>query len=184
MTLDPDTPIVLIGMPGSGKSTVGVRLARACGRRFVDSDRAIEQHCGVPVATIFEYEGEEGFRRRESAILAELLCARATVIATGGGAILAPSNRELLAARAFVVYLEVSLAELWRRVRRNRARPLLQTSDPKGRLAQLLGERAPIYETLADLTIASARQSAAQMAADIIDRLPAALQPPEARIAP
>lgn len=184
MALEPDTPIVLIGMPGSGKSTVGRRLATALGRSFLDSDVEIEQSCGVPVATIFEYEGEEGFRRRESAALAQLMRKPATVIATGGGAILAQHNRELIAALGYVVYLEVSPAELWRRVRKNRARPLLQTSDPRDSLARLLEARAPLYASLANLTIASARQSAAQMATDIIVRLPPPLRGPEAGISP
>ncbi len=184
MALEPDTPIVLIGMPGSGKSTVGRRLASALGRTFVDSDVEIERNCGVPVATIFEYEGEEGFRRRESATLAELVRKPATVIATGGGAILAQHNRELISALGYAVYLEVSLSELWRRVRKNRARPLLQTSDPRDSLARLLDARAPLYAALADLTIASARQSATQMAADIIVRLPPPLRGPEAGTSP
>ncbi len=178
MTPEPDTPIVLIGMPGSGKSTVGRRLAAALGRRFVDSDRELERHCGVPVATIFEYEGEPGFRRREAAIIAELLAEPGTVLATGGGSVVSPDTRALLAARGYVVFLEVTLAELWRRVRRNSNRPLLQTSDPHARLAQLWADRTPWYREIADLTVFGARQPAGQMVADIIAQLPVGLQLP------
>ncbi len=176
MTLEPDTPIVLIGMPGSGKSTIGRRLAATLDRRFVDSDREIERHCGVSVTTIFEYEGEEGFRRREAAIIAELIRDPGTVLATGGGSVVSQDNRELLAAEGYVVFLDVSLAELWRRVRRNRNRPLLQASDPHARLAQLCAERTPLYRGVADLIVSGARQPAAQMVADIIAQLPAPLQ--------
>lgn len=176
MTLEPDTPIVLIGMPGSGKSTIGRRLAEALGRQFFDSDREIESHCGVSVATIFEYEGEEGFRRRESAVIAELIARPATVLATGGGAVLSADNRALLAARGYVIFLDVTLAELWRRVRRNRNRPLLQGSDPHARLAQLRADRTPFYLEVADLIVAGARQPAGQLVADIIARLPESLR--------
>ena len=178
MALESDTPIVLIGMPGSGKSTVGRRLAAALARRFVDSDHEIERHCGVPIAMIFEYEGEEGFRRRETAVLTDLIRSPAIVLATGGGVVLSPSNRDLIGALGYAVYLQVSIAELWRRVRKISTRPLLQTADPRARLTQLLDERAPLYAALADLTIVNSRQSAAQMAADIIERLPGPLQRP------
>lgn len=176
MTLEPDTPIVLVGMPGSGKSTVGRRLAEALGRRFVDSDREIERHCGVSVATIFEYEGEEGFRRREAAVIAQLIGEPRTVLATGGGSLLRQETRALLAARGYVIFLDVSLAELWRRVRRNRNRPLLQGDDPHARLAQLCADRTPLYREAAALTVSGARQPAAQMVADIIAHLPEPLQ--------
>lgn len=176
MTLEPDTPIVLIGMPGSGKSTVGRRLAAALGRRFVDSDREIERHCGVSVTTIFEYEGEEGFRRREAALIAELIGEPGTVLATGGGSVVSQETRAVLAAQGYVVFLEVSLAELWRRVRRNRNRPLLQASDPHARLAQLCADRTPLYRGIADLTVSGARQPAVQLVADIIAQLPEPLQ--------
>lgn len=178
MRVEPITPIVLVGMPGSGKSTVGHRLAAALGRRFVDSDQEIERRSGVPIAMIFEYEGEEGFRRREAAALAELIRSPAIVLATGGGVVVSQSNRDLIGALGYAVYLQVSIAELWRRVRKSCTRPLLQTADPRARLTQLLAERAPLYAALADLTIVSSRQSAAQMAADIIERLPEPLQRP------
>ncbi len=165
-------PIVLVGMMGSGKSTVGRRLAARLGRRFVDSDKAIESRCGVPIATIFELEGEEGFRRRESAVIDELSRLPGVVLATGGGAVTRDENRRLLAERGFVVFLQASATDLWQRLRRDRSRPLLQTADPRARIAELVAARDPLYLGIADLTIASARQPVEELVTDIIGRLP------------
>ena len=167
----PSRPLVLVGMPGSGKSTVGRRLARRLGRPFVDADRELEVRCGVSIATMFEIEGEPGFRERESRLLEELLGDPALVIATGGGAVLAATNRDAMRRRGRVVYLQASLAELWTRVRHDRKRPLLQGTDGRARLAALLDARTPLYEEIAELTVRSHRQSAERLCADIIDAL-------------
>lgn len=158
-------------MPGSGKSTVGRRLASRLNRPFFDADKLIEERCGVPITTIFELEGEEGFRRRESALIEELSAVPGCVVATGGGAILLECNRARLVSHTFVVYLQASLGELWHRVRRDRARPLLQTDDPRGRLRSLMEAREPLYESVASLTVRSGRQSAERLAGEIAERL-------------
>lgn len=165
-------PIVLVGMMGSGKSTVGRRLAARLGRRFVDADKVLEERCGVPIATIFELEGEEGFRKRETAILDELSRQPAIVLATGGGAVMRDENRRMLAERGLVIFLQASLPDLWQRLRRDRARPLLQTENPRERIAALLALREPLYREIAHFTVTSARQPVDALVADIIERLP------------
>ncbi|MCO5107823.1 MAG: shikimate kinase [Burkholderiaceae bacterium] len=169
-------PIVLVGMMGSGKSTVGRRLASRLQRRFVDADKVLEERCGVPISTVFELEGEEGFRRREAALLDELTREPSVVLATGGGVVMRDANRRLLAERGFVVFLQASLADLWQRLRRDRARPLLQTDNPRERIAQLLALREPLYREIANLTVVSARQPVDELVADIIGRLPEELR--------
>ena len=165
-------PIVLVGMMGCGKSTVGRRLAARLGRRFVDADKALEERCGVPIATIFELEGEDGFRRRETAILDELSRLPEIVLATGGGAVTRDENRRILAERGLVIFLQASITDLWQRLRRDRTRPLLQTANPRERIAELLAEREPQYREIADIVAVSARQPVDDLVADIIDRLP------------
>ncbi len=170
-------PIVLVGMMGAGKSTVGRRLATRLGRRFVDVDRVLEERCGVPIATIFELEGEPGFRRRERAILGELVAQPAIVLATGGGAVLDEENRRLLREHGWVVYLKAAAPELWQRLRRDRMRPLLRTANPRERIVQLLAEREPLYETVAHHTVPSGRQPIDELVDHIIEGLPDPLRP-------
>ncbi len=129
-------PVFLVGMMGAGKTTIGRGLARALGREFVDLDHELEARCGVRVPVIFEIEGEAGFRRREASALQECTQRRGIVLATGGGAILAPDNRRLLRERGLVVYLRASVDELFRRTSRDRNRPLLATADPRGSAAR------------------------------------------------
>ena len=148
-------PLFLIGMPGSGKSTVGRALARHAAWPFVDLDREIEDRSGVPVATIFELEGESGFRKRETQLLDEFSRKQGVVLATGGGAVLAPENRERLRSRGLVVYLRSTIDELARRTANDRSRPLLQGLDLRARLEQLLRERQALYEATAHLTFQS-----------------------------
>lgn len=170
-------PIILVGMMGAGKTTVGRRLAARLGRDFVDADREIEARCGVPIATIFELEGEPGFRRRERAMLEKLVALPDIVLATGGGAVLAEENRRLLRERGWVVYLKAATPELWSRLRRDRTRPLLQTPNPRERIAQLLAQREPLYEAVAHCTVHSTHQPVDALVDHIIDALPESLRP-------
>jgi shikimate kinase len=151
---------------------VGRRLAAALGRPFVDADRELEARCGVPVSTIFELEGEEGFRRREAALIDELSgCGRPLVLATGGGAVLRPENRQRLSERGLVVYLNATVAELWHRLRHDKVRPLLRTPNPRRRIAELVGQRDPLYRECADLVVTTGRQPVDRVVADIVAAL-------------
>ena len=163
--------IFLVGMMGAGKTTVGRALARRLHLEFVDTDTTLVERTGVPVAVVFEIEGEAGFRRRETAILAELAHARGQVIATGGGAVLAEENRRIMRARGTVVYLRTTLEHLWERTRRDTNRPLLANDDPRGTLAKLLQEREPLYGETAHLIVDSGEQSAAALAGRIVAAL-------------
>lgn len=145
-------PIFLVGMMGAGKTTIGRTLARKLGWEFIDLDHELEARCGVRVALIFEIEGEEGFRKRESELLDEFTQRSGIVLATGGGAVIDPKNRQLLRERGVVVYLRASADELFRRIERDRSRPLLQTSNPEQSLKNLLAQREPMYEEVASLT--------------------------------
>lgn len=144
-------PIFLVGMMGAGKTTLGRTLARKLGWEFIDLDHELESRCGVPVATIFEIEGEQGFRKRESMLLDEVTQRNNIIVATGGGAILNPNNRQHLKQRGIVVYLRADAKELFRRVEFDRKRPLLQTNNPKQSLKDLLNQREPLYMETADL---------------------------------
>jgi len=169
-------PIVLVGMMGSGKTTVGRRLAARLGRRFVDADKEIELRCGVPISTIFELEGEDGFRRREAAVLDALTRDPGIVLATGGGAVLLAENRERLRERGFVVFLRAGVAELWQRLKRDRVRPLLRTENPRQRIADLVALREPLYAEVAHLTVTSGRAPIESLVLDIIERLPESMR--------
>ena len=142
-------------MMGAGKSTVGRLLARRCGFAYIDCDRELEARSGVAIATIFELEGEAGFRRREAALIDELTQRPRTVLATGGGAILDADNRRHLRERGLVIYLRASAEEIIRRTQKDRARPLLQTADRRARIVELLQAREPLYEETAHVTVQS-----------------------------
>lgn len=144
---------------GVGKSTIGRRLAAATGKRFVDSDEEIERKTGVEIDLIFEIEGEPGFRRRESRLIAELSGSRDIVLATGGGAVLDPANRELLKKNGMIVYLTAPPAVLAKRTVRDRHRPLLRTGDRLQRIEQILSEREALYREIADVVIDTAGHS-------------------------
>jgi len=148
--------VFLVGMMGAGKTTVGRLLAQALGWRFLDADREIEARSGVSVATIFELEGEAGFRKREAAVIDELSQLSGIVLATGGGAVLAPESRERLHDRGLVIHLRVTPDEVWRRTKRDTHRPLLRTADPRARIEQIMAERAPFYAEVAHLSFQSA----------------------------
>jgi shikimate kinase len=147
--------IFLIGMMGVGKTTIGRLLAQAAGLEFIDCDRELEARAGVSVATIFEVEGEDGFRRREAALLDELTQRGGVVLATGGGAVLREDNRRHLRERGLVIYLHATVDEIVRRTRRDSTRPLLQTEDPRARIEELLAQRDPLYRQTAHLSFQS-----------------------------
>lgn len=145
--------IYLVGMMGAGKTTIGRRLAQRLKKRFVDCDHEIEGRTGVRIPLIFEIEGEAGFRRRESQVLEALSAERGLVLATGGGAVLDPRNRRLLAQTGLVVYLRVPPEELYARTRHDRNRPLLQVDDPLSKLRELHALRDPLYREIADIVM-------------------------------
>jgi shikimate kinase / 3-dehydroquinate synthase len=159
--------VVLIGMPGSGKTTVGKSLARQLGLPFVDSDKEIVARTGVSIATIFEIEGEEAFRKREAQVIAELLAQGRQVLATGGGAILNADTRARLHSTGITVYLRASLDSLVERTSKDAHRPLLASGAPREKLAALMTVRDPFYRETAHLTFDTGRQSPGRLAASI-----------------
>jgi shikimate kinase len=138
---------------GAGKSTIGRQLSKQLKRPFHDSDHEIESRTGVDIPLIFELEGEAGFRKRETAVIDELTCLPDIILATGGGAILDPVNRQHLAERGTVIYLHTSVDQQLKRTGRDRNRPLLQTDDPRSKLEELMADREPLYREIADLVI-------------------------------
>jgi shikimate kinase len=165
--------VFLIGPMGAGKTTIGRHLATLLHKRFVDVDHEIEKRTGVTIPVIFEIEGEAGFRRRESAVIDELTRERDIVLATGGGAVLLEESRKLLKERGTVVYLQADIETLVERTRRDRNRPLLQTSDPRGKIEELLRQREPIYRELADVVVDTGQRAPSSVARDIVTRLKA-----------
>lgn len=151
--------ISLVGMPGCGKSTVGRHLARPLGLRFVDSDAEIEERIGMPIRDYFATHGEVAFRDLEQQVIDELTRQRGLLLATGGGAVLRQANREALHRRGQVFYLRSSPEELFRRLRHDTKRPLLQVDDPLRKLRELYRERDPLYRRTAHYTVESARPS-------------------------
>jgi len=145
--------IALIGMPGSGKSTIGKAASARLGLAYVDVDQEIEQRIGSSVRSFFERHGEPAFRDLETEVLRDLLAGRPCLIATGGGAVLREENRHVLRSRALCVYLEASSRLLWSRLRRDRRRPLLQFEDAEQRLRAMTAERAPLYRQTAPIVI-------------------------------
>jgi len=163
--------IFLIGLMGAGKSTVGRLLARKLDRRFIDSDYALEERCGVKIPTIFEMEGESDFRKREAQIINDLTLEKKIVLATGGGAVLLPENRKVLAERGTVIYLHANPIELWHRTKGGEGRPLLQNLDPKKILENLYAVRDPLYREIADFTIETGKPSVNQLVSSLLMQL-------------
>lgn len=156
--------LFLVGLPGAGKSTLGRALARRLGKTFVDADTELERKLGVTISTIFEIEGEAGFRDREESVLAELTAQVNIVLATGGGAVIRPANRERLMANGTVIYLHAHPATLRERTRRSRHRPLLNAPDPLARLVELYGARDALYREVAAHVLESDREVIARFA--------------------
>lgn len=151
--------IILIGMMGAGKTTVGKLLAQHLGKTFVDCDEEIQHRTGVTITHIFDIEGEAGFRQRETTAIEELVKRDNIVLATGGGAVLREQNRESLRRNGVVVYLKSTPADLWQRTRHDRNRPLLQTADPRTKLKELFAERDPLYAQTADIVMPTGKQN-------------------------
>ena len=169
--------IFLIGPMGSGKSAVGRHLARLLRLSFHDSDADIEAKTGVDVAFIFEKEGEAGFRLRERESIDRLTQLEGVVIATGGGAVIHPDNRRALAERGAVVYLETSVDQQLERTRHGKHRPLLNDTDPKMKLSELMQERALLYREIADLTVSTDGRRVQLVAEEIYRELHRAPEP-------
>ena len=146
-------------MPGSGKSTVGRHLARQLGLKFMDTDTEVERRVGMPIRDWFAQHGEDSFRDVEQDVVEDLTAIDGVVLATGGGAILRPSNRDALHSRSHVFYLRSTPEELFRRLRHDTQRPLLQVADPQRRLRDLFRERDPLYRRTAHFVVESARPS-------------------------
>lgn len=153
--------VALVGLPGGGKSTVGRQLSKRLGARFVDSDSVLEERLGMPIRAYFEQFGEAAFRDHEEAVIDELSAHQGglIVLATGGGAVLRPTNRQHLKDRTTVVYLRSTPDELYRRLRHDTQRPLLQVADPLAKLRELYQQRHPLYEETAHYSVDTGRPS-------------------------
>lgn len=159
--------IFLVGLMGAGKTSVGRMLARRLDMKFFDADAEIERITGVKIPVIFEIEGESGFRSREEKMIEQLTALNGIVLATGGGAVISEANRHFLKSRGRVIYLRATPEDLWRRTRRDRNRPLLQTADPLGKLRSLHEQRDPLYQEAAHLIVDTGSQSVAHLTSRI-----------------
>ena len=165
--------LILVGLMGSGKTTMGRALAKHLDKAFVDSDEEIQQRTGVTIPHIFDIEGETGFRQRETAAIRDLVERDNMVLATGGGAVLAEQSRELMRQNGIVVYLKANVHDLWQRTRHDRNRPLLQTADPYAKLTELFQQRDPLYLQVADIVMQSGKQSAHALMLQLVDEIEA-----------
>ena len=163
--------LFLVGPMGAGKSAVGRQLARLLHLDFMDSDEEIESRTGVDIPFIFEKEGEAGFRKREAKVIEDLTQKDGVVLATGGGAVMDPQNRNHLGARGFVIYLHTSVDQQLARTRKGRDRPLLANDDPRTVLETLMATRDPLYREIADLTVETDGRKVRAVANEILERL-------------
>ena len=163
--------MALVGLPGSGKSTIGRQLARRLGRPFIDTDQVIEQRIGLSIREFFEREGEESFRDLEQSVIDELTLGQPCVLSTGGGAVLRPANRQHLKQRTQAVYLHSAPEEVFRRLRHDRNRPLLQVPDPLARLRELYALRDPLYRESARFVVETGRPSVAALVNMVVTQL-------------
>jgi shikimate kinase len=160
--------LILIGPMGSGKTTVGRQLAKRARLDFVDSDHMIEDRCGVSISTIFDIEGEDGFRKRETKMLKELCERPGIVLATGGGAVTSEENRILLRKSGFVIYLKTTIETQLARTQKNQNRPLLENVDITEKLTKLMDERGELYEQEADLIVMSGNRIVSKVVDEIM----------------
>ncbi|MGJ8619361.1 MAG: shikimate kinase AroK [Methylophilaceae bacterium] len=158
-----DGNIIFIGLMGAGKTTVGRQLAKQMGKTFYDTDHEIEKRTGVKIPVIFDLEGEAGFRKREAAVIEEMAHQTNIVLATGGGAVLAQENRKVLKENGCVIYLRATVNDLYKRMRHDKQRPLLQNVDIKAKLETLYQERNPIYTEMADMILDTGHQPASTL---------------------
>jgi shikimate kinase len=165
------TNVFLIGPMGSGKTAVGKQLAKLLHLQFYDSDAEIEHRTGVDIPYIFEKEGEAGFREREREVIDSLTSMHEVIIATGGGAVLLPENREHLASRGHVVYLQTGIEQQLERTRHGRQRPLLYTDNPEQKLRDLMAFRAPLYESIAAVVVSTDGRQVRAVAEEVVQRL-------------
>lgn len=165
--------IYLIGPMGAGKSTIGRQLATELKLDFVDTDAEIERRCGADIPWIFDVEGEQGFRLRETQVLEELSTQSKCVIATGGGIVTQDRNRQILQGSGFVVYLYTTIEQQVERTARDRKRPLLQVDEPREVIEALMLEREPMYRDLADLIVSTDRRTAKKVAVEIVTAIDA-----------
>lgn len=163
--------VALVGLPGSGKSTIGRQLARRLGRPFIDTDQVIEQRVGLSIREFFEREGEESFRDLEQSVIDELTLGEPCVLSTGGGAVLRLANRQHLKQRTQAVYLHSAPEEVFRRLRHDRNRPLLQVPDPLARLRELYALRDPLYRESARFVVETGRPSVAALVNMVVMQL-------------
>ena len=157
--------VALVGLPGGGKSTVGRQLARRIGLSFIDSDTVLEARLGMPIRAFFELYGENAFRDQEEQIINELteVTHDNVVLATGGGAVIRPKNRQRLHDRTTVIYLRSTPEELYRRLKHDTHRPLLQVDDPQAKLRELYEQRHPLYQETAHFTMDTGRPSVSRL---------------------
>jgi len=163
--------IFLVGLMGAGKTTIGRQIANELSLDFFDSDHEIENRTGVTITHIFDIEGEAGFRKRETAMLDELTEKKGIVLATGGGAILKPENRQFLMSRGTTIYLYANIDTLVERTSKDRNRPLLQTDDPRQKLQELFDIRDPLYRETADIIIDTGKDSVRLAIKEILEKL-------------
>ncbi len=163
--------VVLVGLMGAGKSTVGRELASYLGFSFIDTDDELERRMGVTIPVIFDVEGEEGFRLREAKVIADMPDQKNSVISTGGGVVLRSENKEYLKSAGKIVYLSASADILYNRTKNSKKRPLLQKTDIKKTIEKLLSEREDLYRDVADIIIESGKWSPKEMAKKIAERL-------------
>ena len=160
--------LFLVGPMGAGKTTIGRFLAENLNLEFFDLDAEIEDRCGANIPWIFDVEGEEGFRKRESKMLDEVTSRNGVLLATGGGAVLSESNRQILKQRGYVVYLSASVGQLLERTAHDRNRPLLQVDNPREVIEKLITDRDPLYKEVADLVVVTEKRKPQLVAEDIV----------------
>lgn len=165
------TNIFLIGSMGAGKSTLGRLLASALKRPFYDSDKVIEERCGASIPWIFDIEGEEGFRLRETQVIDELTQQQGIVLSTGGGSVLKAENRQFLNERGMVIFLRTTVDQQLLRTSKDRNRPLLQTENPRAKLEELKAIRDPLYLATAHLVVDTDQRPPRQVMLDIKQQL-------------